>query len=185
VFDAVITESVTAFPEDKQRAVNEYVRVTKPGGYVGLNESTWLRTPAPPEAVAWATQQVGAQVSPLTREGWVELLQQAGLRDLVVRIHTIDSADEARGILSRYGCRGMAQVLWRMAGLFIRNPAYREFVKEVREQGITPDNLDEYFGYGLYVGRKRGRQGKRPTPGLRSHACACPGPQARSPQKGR
>jgi len=33
LFDAVITESVTAFPEDKQRAVNEYVRVTKPGGY--------------------------------------------------------------------------------------------------------------------------------------------------------
>jgi len=33
-FDAVITESVTAFPEDKQRAVNEYARVTKPGGMV-------------------------------------------------------------------------------------------------------------------------------------------------------
>ena len=38
IFDAVITESVTAFPEDKQKAVNEYVRVTKPGGYIGLNE---------------------------------------------------------------------------------------------------------------------------------------------------
>ena len=47
-FDAVITESVTAFPEDKQKAVNEYVRVLKPGGYVGLNESTWLKTPPPP-----------------------------------------------------------------------------------------------------------------------------------------
>jgi len=32
IFDAVITESVTAFPEDKQKAVNEYVRVTNPGG---------------------------------------------------------------------------------------------------------------------------------------------------------
>jgi ubiquinone/menaquinone biosynthesis C-methylase UbiE len=40
LFDAVITESVTAFPEDKQKAVNEYVRVAKPGGYVGLSEST-------------------------------------------------------------------------------------------------------------------------------------------------
>jgi arsenite methyltransferase len=35
VFDAVITESVTAFPEDKQKAVAEYARKTKPGGYVG------------------------------------------------------------------------------------------------------------------------------------------------------
>jgi arsenite methyltransferase len=40
LFDAVITESVTAFPKSKQKAVNEYVRVTKTGGYVGLNEST-------------------------------------------------------------------------------------------------------------------------------------------------
>jgi len=39
LFDAVITESVTAFPEDKQKAVCEYARVTKPGGYVGLNET--------------------------------------------------------------------------------------------------------------------------------------------------
>jgi len=43
LFDAVFTESVTAFPDDKQKAVNEYVRVTKIGGYVGLNETTWLK----------------------------------------------------------------------------------------------------------------------------------------------
>lgn len=34
LFDAVIGESVTAFPDDKQRAASEYVRVTKPEGYV-------------------------------------------------------------------------------------------------------------------------------------------------------
>jgi len=66
LFDAVITESVTAFPEDKQKAVNEYVRVTKPGGFVGLNESTWLKVPPPPELVAWASQDLGASVKPMT-----------------------------------------------------------------------------------------------------------------------
>jgi len=64
LFDAVITESVTAFPEDKQGAVNEYARVTKPGGYVGLNETAWLKVPPPPEVVAWAAQDVGASVQP-------------------------------------------------------------------------------------------------------------------------
>jgi arsenite methyltransferase len=39
MFNAVITESVTAFPTDKQKAVNEYARVTKSGGFVGLNEA--------------------------------------------------------------------------------------------------------------------------------------------------
>jgi arsenite methyltransferase len=32
IFDDIITESVTAFPEDKPKAVREYARVTKPGG---------------------------------------------------------------------------------------------------------------------------------------------------------
>ena len=153
-FDAVITESVTAFPEDKQRAVNEYVRVTRPGGYVGLNESTWLQTPPPPEVVAWASQEVGAQVEPLAREGWVALLEQAGLRELVINVHNVDVRDEAKGIFRRYGCSGMLRTSWRGLNLFLKNAAYRGFVKRVRQDGVTPKNLDTYFGYGLYVGRK-------------------------------
>jgi arsenite methyltransferase len=154
LFDAVITESVTAFPEDKQRAVNEYVRVTKPGGYVGLNESAWLKVPPPPEVVAWASQDLGATVNPLTSDGWAGLLENAGLRDIVARTNEINTQDEARGILRRYGCRGMLGVMSRTLALYARNPAYRKFVKEVREGGLTPENLDEYFGYGIYVGRK-------------------------------
>jgi len=154
LFDAVITESVTAFPEDKQRAVNEYVRVTKPGGYVGLNESTWLKAPPPPELVAWAAQDLGANVEPLTSDGWVGLLEGAGLREIVVRTYEIDARNEAREILRRYGCGGMLGVLCRILSLYARSPAYRKFVKEVREGGVTPENLDEYFGYGVCVGRK-------------------------------
>lgn len=154
LFDAVITESVTAFPEDKEGAVKEYARVTKPGGYVGLNESTWLKSPPPPEMVAWASQDVGANVNPLTEAGWKELLEEAGLTEIVVRIQEIATQNEARGILQRYGCGGMLSVWWRMVRLYLRNPAYRRFVKGVREQGVKPKNLEEYFGYGLYVGRK-------------------------------
>jgi ubiquinone/menaquinone biosynthesis C-methylase UbiE len=153
-FDAVITESVTAFPEDKQKAVSEYARVTKPGGYVGLNESTWLKAPPPPEMVAWASQDLGANVKPLTSNEWVGMMEAAGLRDIVVKIVEIDVKDESRGILQRYGCAGMLGVLVRMVLLYLRNPAYRKFVKEIQKDGITPKDLDQYFGYGLYVGRK-------------------------------
>lgn len=154
LFDAVITESVTAFPEDKQKAVNEYVRVTKPGGYVGLNESTWVKVPPPPELAAWASQELGANVQPLTSGGWVELLEGAELREMVVRTYEINVRSEAKGIFRRYGFGGMLGVLCRMLSLYARSPDYRRFVKKVREGGVAPENLDEYFGYGLYVGRK-------------------------------
>ncbi len=154
LFDAVISESVTAFPEDKQRAVNEYTRVTKPGGYIGLNESTWLKTPPPPEMVAWASQDLGATVQPLTSGEWVGLLEGAGLREIIAKTYEIDVRDETKGILQRYGLGGMLATLSRTLKLYIRNPAYRRFVKEVSQDGITPENLNEYFGYGIFVGKK-------------------------------
>jgi arsenite methyltransferase len=139
LFDAVITESVTAFPEDKQQAVNEYVRVTMP---------------PPPEVVAWAAQEVGANVKPLTQEAWSGLLVAAGLNEITVKIFAVSLQDEAKGILRRYGFRGMAGIVGRMLLLYARNPAYRKFVREIRRTGIVPQNLEEYFGYGLFVGRK-------------------------------
>ncbi len=42
----------------------------------------------------------------------------------------------------------------RMLALYATSPTYREFVKHVRENEITPTNLEEYFGYGLCVGRR-------------------------------
>ncbi len=154
LFDAVISESVTAFPEDKQKSVDEYARLTKPGGYVGLNESTWLKYPPSVEMIAWATQNVGAQVRPLTSDGWAGLLESAGLQDIVVRIYEIDLQNEAKGILGRYGWQEMLRVMGRTLSLYARDPNYRRFVKGVSQGGITPKNLDEYFGYGVYVGRK-------------------------------
>jgi len=153
-FDAVITESVTVFPEDKQRAVREYSRVTKPGGYVGLNEATWLKEPPPPEIIAWASQDLGAYVKPLTSDGWTGLLEGAGLTQIVVNVREVRARREAKELVRRYGYGGMLRSIYRALSLYARNPAYRRFVKEVRKEGITPDNLEEYLGYGVFVGRK-------------------------------
>ena len=154
IFDAVITESVTAFPEDKQKAVKEYARVTKPGGYVGLNESTWLKVPPPPEMIAWVSQDLGAHVKPLTPEGWVGLLDGAGLTVQTADVREVKVREEAKGLVRRYGYGGMLRSLYRGLAMYASNPAYRKFLKKVRKEGVTPDNLQEYFGYGLYVGKK-------------------------------
>ena len=154
LFDAVITESVAAFPEDKHKAAGEFARVTRPGGYVGLNETTWIKVPVPPEVIAWASQEVGATVQPLTPEGWLDLLEAAGLKDIISKVYPIDMKDEARGILQRYGFRGILRSMLRGLRLYLKSSDYREFVKGVGQSGITPENLTEYFGYGLFIGKK-------------------------------
>lgn len=153
-FDAVITESVTAFPADKQKAVCEYAWVIKPGGFVGLNESVWLKVPPPPEVEAWAKQEVGATVKPLPAAEWVALLQNAGLKEISSQSFAIDTREEEKGILQRYGSAGMLGVMLRMLWLYARSADYRKFVKGVRQEGLMPANLQEYFGYGLFVGQK-------------------------------
>lgn len=154
LFDAVITESVTAFPEDKQKAVCEYARVIKPGGFVGLNESTWIKIPPPPEMITWASQDLGANVNPLTSSEWVDLLESAGLKVIHTQTSKINLEDESKGIVQRYGAGSFMGILVKMLALYATNPAYRKFVKEIKKEGIAPKYLDEYFGYGLYVGQK-------------------------------
>jgi ubiquinone/menaquinone biosynthesis C-methylase UbiE len=153
-FDIVISESVTSFPEDQQRAVNEYVRVLRSGGYVGLAESTWLKMPPPPDLLTWVSQDVGACVQPLTADEWVGLLENAGLSEISKQIYPVDAKQEAKLLLRRYRFGGMIAIILRTMRLYFRNPAYREFVKNVNQGGIVPDNITEYFGYGIYVGRK-------------------------------
>ena len=154
LFDIVITESVTCFPEDKQRAVNEYARVTRTGGYVGLAESTWLKVPPPPELIAWVSQDVGACVQPLTAGEWMHLLENAGLSEIIKLIYPVNAKQEAKLLFKRYRPGGMLAIILRTMRLYFRNPDYRDFVRSVNQGGIVPNNITEYFGYGMYVGRK-------------------------------
>ena len=119
---------------------------------VGL--TNWLKFPPPPELVAWASQDLGANMKPLTSSEWVGLLETAGLKETVLKTYKVNVRDESKGILQRYGRGGVVGVLWRMLNLYVRSSAYRKFVKEIQKDGITPKNLDKYFGYGLYIGRK-------------------------------
>ena len=38
--------------------------------------------------------------------------------------------------------------------LYAKSPSYRDFVKKIRQGGVIPDHLNEYFGYGLFIGWK-------------------------------
>lgn len=153
-FDAVISESVVGLAEDKQTALNEYTRVTVTGGYVGLNDSVWLKLPPPPEVVAWASQDVGSNVEPLTVAEWTETLEGAGLHEIVAQTYAVETVEETKKIFRRYGLGAMLRIQWRTLKLYTRSPHYRAFLKGLRQVGLVPDNLNEYFGYGIFVGRK-------------------------------
>ena len=151
LFDAVISESITAFPEDKQKAVSEYVRVTKPGGCVGFNETTWMKT-VPAELAEYFSHITGAK--PETPDGWRELLEDSGLKDVVVRTYKVNVLDQWINEIRGLEFKDHSRAWYRFLSLLIRNPAYRIFAREASSMPRNIFSLFKYLGYGIYVGRK-------------------------------
>jgi len=152
LFDVVICESVNAFIGNKPRALSEYVRVIKPGGYVGLNEVIWLKTP-PPELVEYLSRIMGAEF--LTcNNGWKELLEGSGLRETVARIYKTNALSQWINEVRQIEFLDFLRAWYRFLFLLIKSSACRRFVKEALTMLRSIFSLFRYFGYGIYVGRK-------------------------------
>ena len=149
-FDVVIVESVVSLLEEKRRAVRECVRVVKPRGFVGFNESVWIKTP-PDEYAQGLSYRSGVNVGVIETDAWEELLRENGLRDLVVRTYAADVRSELRSTIRRVGFRELLRVWSRAFRLYRKDPAYRDFVREAMSE---PKEMFEYMGRGMFVGRK-------------------------------
>jgi arsenite methyltransferase len=149
-FDVVLVESVVSLLEKKRRAVSECVRVVKPRGFVGFNESVWIKTP--PEGYSQGlSYRSGVNVGVIETDEWDRLLRENGLRDLVVRTYAADVRSELRGTIRRIGYRELLRVWSRAFRLYRKDPAYRDFVREAMSE---PKEMLEYLGRGMFVGRK-------------------------------
>ena len=151
-FDIVISESVTAFVHSKERAIAEYSRVAKPGGYIGLNETTWI-TPPPENLVTYLSRTMG--VRPESPETWEALLKSCKLHDIVVNPCKTTIITQWINEVKMTPFIEVVKPWGRLFSLYFKDPLYRKVIHEmVKESMNIPRNIFDYFGYGLYVGRK-------------------------------
>lgn len=147
-FDAVLVESVLAFVEDKSQAIRECVRVTKPGGYVGVNESYWNQEPSA-EMITRARVIAGTSIPTLAT--WQTVWDASGLQNRVVRPKPLDARAEIKSRIKWIGWRWMLKAWGRVLKLYFTNPGARHSIKE---QLKTPMELFRLMGYGIFVGQK-------------------------------
>jgi len=131
-FDAAISECVVCLIQDKQKALNEKVRVLKPGGRVIMHDViTWAPMPqAMREDQKLYCGCIGGAVS---LDEYVEMMKKAGLTD----IKTVDFTKDVKKMMN-VGIVAQALNLED-------EKAVHEIVNFVRKGGI---------GYALLVGTK-------------------------------
>ena len=154
-YDAVLVESVLAFVEDKARAIRECVRVTAPGGFVGMNETVWLSRPAELK-LAERASALGAYIP--TSEEWQRLWDLSGLEERSVSIQPTGVGSEVISRIQWVGFRWMLRAMGRLIRLLREHPESRQAIKA---QFAAPAEVARLFGYGLSSGRKPARAAGR------------------------
>jgi len=141
-FDIVISEGTTVLI-DKVKALREYIRVTKRGGSVGLNELSWMK--APSKAIIERTVKDLRGTLPLQSSEWAQLLTNLGLENIEYRRYRYKST--SWDVIRSLGLSSLTKV-----GItYLRDPKVRKWVN--RQETLFRDYID-YWGYGLYTARK-------------------------------
>ncbi len=167
-FDAVITEFVSQFL-DRGRAFKEFVRVLKPGSYVGINEM-YKEEEIPPEAaeeIAYAEkifrEITGLPFSLPTPEEWKKGLEEGKLKDVNVRkFRPSPSLGEVKALIAGMG--GSWKFALYFTGLMLKMGKYSLFSRKIRhrfkrlEEGkkilLRKKSTSKYAGYVLATGIK-------------------------------
>jgi arsenite methyltransferase len=154
-FDAVICESVLALVPDKTKALHEFIRVCKPGGYVGMNETTWLTVPVPPEMQAVMETAEFSSQKLVTLDEWRALLNASGLQDIVMKTYRTSARADTIDRIRWFGISGMLRNIANMRAFAKSSPANRAALdRYLSLSRRMPKKFYDYFGYGIFVGRK-------------------------------
>jgi len=167
-FDAVITVFVSQFL-DKDKAFKEFVRVLRPGGYVGINE-IFKDKDMPPKIAEniMGAEQIICEITRLpftihTPPDWKQWFERAGLID--VRIHEnrkLMSLKESPQLIKEIGgFWEISKLLMRMTKYTLRSKVIRDRFKKLDKAKrvligtpIAQSATSKHVGYVLGTGKK-------------------------------
>lgn len=146
-FDIVSTECTTVLL-DKERAFSEFLRVAKPGGYIGNLEMIWQK--APPQELVDKVYDVWEGFRTMTIEEWKAFYEGMGIVDVRTADFSETISDMGKAMKQELGIKGMIKMGFRLL-------LHSDLLKAMNEYRKIFEDYVDYIGYGYVVGRKRRR----------------------------
>jgi len=142
-FDAVISECTTSIL-DKERAIDEMVRVTRSGGYIGIHDICWKK-----DTPEHSKQRLGEIEfrKPETLEGWKIQFEKAGLTEVMTEDRSYLIPEWEKDISKKLG-----RIVWLKIFLKIIKNWGIGGLKRIMESRRIFQSQDT--GYGIIVGKK-------------------------------
>ena len=143
-FDMVIAECTTVVL-NKEKAFREFLRVLKPGGYIGDLEMAWKKQP--PKELVRRTYEVWGGFKTMTLEEWRKFFENLGLVEVKAIDFSNEIPDMEKAFRRELGFKGMIKMACKLLlrpDLLKTMSVYMKIFKEYKD----------YIGYGYIVGRK-------------------------------
>ncbi|MGP8023769.1 MAG: class I SAM-dependent methyltransferase [Methanobacterium sp.] len=157
-FDLVIIESVLSFMDDKSPVLRELLRVTRKGGYIGINEAMFINKVTINEFNNILSIFIGG-VKLETPSEWMDLLTNLGLEMKVFDFQKVNFINQIYYGIKSNGPLNLLRSVYKLAEIYLTDPRYRQFLEDLividlREIPVILKIILIYAGYGIYVGRK-------------------------------
>ena len=146
-FDVAIGQAILILVGDKKRAIKEALRVIKTGGYVGWLELSWKK-PIIKDFLEGVSNVICAycMLGVETFKDWERLFKEAGVKELQISVYSQEFGGMRR-MLADEGFLNASKIMIR----YLANSRVRGRMKTIE---MFFREHSEYFGYGIYAGRK-------------------------------
>ena len=144
-FDIVLAECTTVLL-DKERAFSEFLRVLKPGGYLGDLEMIWKKPP--PKELVDKVFEVWEGFKTMTLDEWKDFFERMGLVEVKAVDFSEEIPDMEKAMMKELGMKGIIKMA---CTLLVRSDLRRAMI----ECWKIFKEYKDYIGYGYFVGRKK------------------------------
>ncbi|UCD73381.1 MAG: methyltransferase domain-containing protein, partial [Candidatus Bathyarchaeota archaeon] len=162
-FDAVLTVFVSQFL-DPLRAYPGFLRVLKPGGYLGINEM-YRANEIPQEALSRVEdgEEIFREITGLpfklrSPSIWREAFEKSGFRDVIIEEYSnIVQKNRTLSMVEEFGGWGkLIKTLWEMLVLALKSKKLRRrfgMISRGKRLLLRDNEVSKYIGYILGVGK--------------------------------